>query len=62
MAIKKQTFVMSVIFEEESTYEGSAVEAINRMLLEEGVIELEYEIKNEEILPYEDFIDEDLEN
>lgn len=62
MAIKKQTFVMSVIFEEESTYEESAVEAINRKLLEEGVIELEYEIKNEEILPYEDFIDEDLED
>ncbi|WP_169819246.1 hypothetical protein [Anaerobacillus arseniciselenatis] len=53
---------MSVIFEEESTYEGSAVEAINRMFLEDGVIELEYEIKSEEILPYEDFIDEDLED
>ncbi|MFJ7940927.1 hypothetical protein ACIQYG_20870 [Peribacillus sp. NPDC096622] len=62
MAIKRQTFIMSVVFDEESTYEGSAVEAIMHRLLEDGVIEFEYEIKNEEILPDEDFIDEDLED
>ena len=62
MAIKKQTFTMSVIFDEESTYEGSALEAVMHRLLEDGAIELEYELIKEEILPDEDFMYDDLED
>ena len=40
MAIKKQTFVMSVVFNEEETHSKSAVEAIShRLFNEDGIIE-----------------------
>jgi hypothetical protein len=51
MAIKKQTFVMSVVFHEEETHAGSAVEAIShRLFNEEGIIEWDFKIKKEETL------------
>lgn len=62
MTIKKQTFEITVTFNDEGIYEGSALESTINHLLEEGVIEIEHEIKNEEILPDEDYIYDDLDD
>lgn len=60
MSIKKQTFVMSVVFDEEETYAKSAVEAISHSLFnEDGVIEWSFKVKNEETLST-DITEEDL--
>lgn len=62
MAIKKETFVMSVVFNDEETHAESAVEAIShRLFNEEGIIEWDYKIKKEEIVSA-DITDEDLED
>jgi hypothetical protein len=62
MAIKKQTFVMSVVFNEEETHAESAVDAIShRLFNEDGIIEWDFQIKKEEILSAE-ITDEDLED
>jgi hypothetical protein len=62
MAIKQQTIVITVIFDEESTHENSAVEVISDALLNDtGIIEYEYSVEKEEILPDEMFMyDDDL--
>lgn len=60
MTIKKQTFVMSVIYNEEDTYAESAVEAISHNLFnEDGIIEWDFKIKSEEELSA-DVTEEDL--
>lgn len=59
MAIKKQTIEVTVTYDEETISGKSAMDLIADTLLDEGVIEFDYELKNEEILPDEDFIDED---
>lgn len=62
MAIKKQTFVMSVVFNDEETYAESAVEAISHSLFnEDGIIEWDFKIKKEETMS-SDITDEDLED
>jgi hypothetical protein len=51
MVIKKQTFVMSVVFNDEETHAASAVEAIShRLFNEEGIYEWDFKIKKEEQL------------
>jgi len=61
MAIKKQTFIMSVVFNEEETHAESAVEAIShRLFNEEGIIEWDFKIRSEETLSA-DITNEDLE-
>jgi hypothetical protein len=61
MAIKKQVFIMSVIFNDEETYGESAVEAIShRLFNEDGVIEWDFRIKHESTLSV-DIDDADLE-
>lgn len=59
MAIKKQIFEITVVFDEESTFGASAVPSVVDMLLEEGAIEVERMIITEEILPDEDYIYDD---
>lgn len=60
MAIKQQTIVITVIFDEESTHANSAVEVISDALLNDtGIIEYEYSVEKEETLPDDMFIDED---
>jgi len=62
MAIKKQTFVMSVVFKDEETHAKSAVEAIShRLFNEDGIIEWDFKIKKEETLSA-DITEEDLED
>lgn len=62
MAIKKQVFVMSVIYNEEETYSKSAVEAVSHSLYnEEGIIEWDFKIKSEKELSA-DITEEDLED
>lgn len=62
MAIKKQTFVMSVIYNEEETYAESAVEAISHSLCnEDGIIEWDFKIKSEKTLSA-GITDEDLQD
>ncbi|TDL92066.1 hypothetical protein E2R55_03095 [Vibrio vulnificus] len=63
MAIKQQTIVITVIFDEEGTHENSALEVISDALLNDtGVIEYEYSVEKEETLPYDMFIDDDLDD
>jgi hypothetical protein len=60
MAIKKQVFVMSVVFNEEETYAESAVESIShRLFNEDGIIEWDFKITKEEVLSA-DITEEDL--
>jgi hypothetical protein len=62
MAIKKQVFVMSVVFNEDETHAESAVEAIShRLFNEDGIIEWDFKIKKEEVLSA-DITEEDLED
>jgi hypothetical protein len=61
MAIKKQVFVMAVVFNEEETHAESAVEAIShRLFNEDGIIEWDFKITKEETLSA-DVTDEDIE-
>lgn len=60
MAIKKQVFVMSVVFNDEETYAESAVEAIShRLFNEDGIMEWDFKIKSEQTLSA-DLTDEDM--
>lgn len=60
MAIKKQVFVMSVVFDEEETYAESAVDAIEHELFNlDGVIEWDIKLKSEDSL-YATITEEDL--
>ena len=62
MAIKKQVFVMSVVFNDEDTYAESAMEAVSHSLFnEEGIIEWDSKLKYEEFLSA-DITDEDMED
>lgn len=62
MDIKKQTIVFSVIFREEDTYAECAAEAIShRLLNEDGILEWDFKIKNEEVLSAS-ITDEDMED
>ncbi|MEE3952232.1 hypothetical protein [Peribacillus frigoritolerans] len=63
MAIKQQTIVITVTFYEEGTHANSALEVIGDALLNDtGIIEYEYSVEKEETLPYDMFIDDDLED
>ncbi|AMQ66556.1 hypothetical protein BH753_gp074 [Bacillus phage Shbh1] len=51
MAIKKETFVMTVIYDEENTHANSAAHAIDHSLFnEDGILEWDYQVLEEEIL------------
>lgn len=60
MAIKKQTFIMSVVFNESETHAESAVEAISHSLFnEDGIIEWDFKVTHEATLSA-DITDEDM--
>jgi hypothetical protein len=50
MAIKKQVFVMSVVFNEDETHAESAVEAIShRLFNEDGIIEWDFKKRRKKL-------------
>ena len=51
MAIKKETILISVVFDEDETHSNSAAEAIDhRLFNEDGIIEWDYVVKDVETL------------
>lgn len=62
MTIKKQVIVISVVFDDEETYAGSAAEAIsNKLFNMDGITEWDFAIKKEESMSA-DITEEDLED
>lgn len=54
MAIKKETILLTVVFDEDDTYSKSAAEAIDHKLFnEDGIIEWSYVIEDVEIVDEE---------